>query len=113
MAVETEDVVERIWARDATVWTARDERLHVLDSTHPAAIRALEGRIDVGETLFLSASKSGSTLETRSHTDYFWERSGRRGDAFVAVTDPGSELEAAAHERGFRRVFHGEPTIGG
>jgi transaldolase / glucose-6-phosphate isomerase len=87
--------------------------LHVLDTTHPQAIRSLESRIDLARTLFVSASKSGSTLETRSHTDYFWEKTGRRGASFVAITDPGSQLEALAGERGFRRVFHGEPTIGG
>ena len=87
--------------------------LHVLDTTHPAAIRALEATLDLDRTLFLSASKSGSTLETRSHTDYFWERNGHRGDRFAAVTDPGSSLEDLARERGFRQVFSGEPTIGG
>jgi len=86
---------------------------HVLDTTHPAAIRALEARLDFDRTLFVSASKSGSTLETRSHTDFFWERHGKRGDRFAAVTDPGSQLEALAKERGFRHVFAGEPTIGG
>jgi glucose-6-phosphate isomerase len=93
--------------------TFRVESFHVLDTTHPRAIRALEARIDVGNALFLSASKSGGTLETRSHTDYFWERTGRRGDRFVAITDPGSDLEREAKERGFRHVFAGEPTIGG
>ena len=93
--------------------TFRVESLHVLDTTHPRAIRALEARIDLERTLFVSASKSGSTLETRSHTDYFWERVGKRGDRFVAITDPGSALEELAGKRGFRRCFAGEPTIGG
>jgi glucose-6-phosphate isomerase len=161
------EIVERIWARDPTVWTGGDEaqwlgwldepqrmleqvdeilefgndvfsagaiddavvlgmggsslapevmrrtfaaeHFHVLDTTHPKAIRALESRIDVERTLFLSASKSGSTLETRSHTAYFLERGGQ----FAAITDPGSDLERFADENGFLRVFHGEPTIGG
>ncbi len=93
--------------------TFRSESFHVLDTTHPRAIRALEASIDLEHTLFISASKSGSTLETRSHTDYFWERAGKRGACFVAITDPGSELERTAAERGFRRVFSGETTIGG
>jgi transaldolase / glucose-6-phosphate isomerase len=93
--------------------TFRSEAFHVLDTTHPEAIRSLEASIDVQRTLFISASKSGSTLETRSHTDYFWERAGKRGACFVAITDPGSELERSATERGFRHVFSGEPTIGG
>jgi glucose-6-phosphate isomerase len=93
--------------------TFRVESFHVLDTTHPAAIRAVESAIDLRRTLFVSASKSGGTLETRSHTDYFWERTGKRGGAFVAITDPGSDLERMARERGFRQVFTGEPTIGG
>jgi glucose-6-phosphate isomerase len=86
--------------------------LHVLDTTHPTAIRALEEQLDLERTLFVSASKSGSTLETRSHLDYFWKKAGN-GAQWVAITDPGSPLEALAKERGFRGVFHGEPTIGG
>ena len=93
--------------------TFRSEAFHVLDTTHPKAIHSLEARIDLERTLFISASKSGTTLETRSHTDYFWERTGKRGACFVAITDPGSALERTAGERGFRRVFAGEPTIGG
>jgi transaldolase / glucose-6-phosphate isomerase len=93
--------------------TFRSEAFHVLDTTHPQAIRALEGTIDLEHTLFISASKSGSTLETRSHTDYFWEKSGKRGARFVAITDPSSGLERTAVERDFRHVFTGEPTIGG
>jgi transaldolase / glucose-6-phosphate isomerase len=89
------------------------ESLHVLDTTHPKAIRSLEAALEIGRTLFVVSSKSGSTLETRSHADYFWERTGRRGRQFVAVTDPGSELERVAGDRGFRAVFPGEPTIGG
>jgi hypothetical protein len=86
--------------------------LHVLDTTHPRAIRTLESSLELKRTLFLSASKSGSTLETRSHTDYFWEKT-RSGAQWVAITDPGSHLEKLARERGFRAVFAGEPTIGG
>ena len=163
------ELVERIWARDASLWTGADEAswlgwleeparvraevnlllefadsvtrrvdsvvllgmggsslapevlrqtfgsttFHVLDTTHPQAIRDLESRIDVHRTLFVSASKSGSTLETRSHTDYFWERTGGNGDLFAAVTDPGSKLGDLARERGFAAIFAGEPTIGG
>ena len=89
------------------------ESLHVLDTTHPAAIRRLESTVDLDRTLFVAASKSGTTLETRSHLEYFWERSGGRGESFAAITDPGSELERLARERGFAAVFAGEPTIGG
>jgi transaldolase/glucose-6-phosphate isomerase len=92
--------------------TFLQETFHVLDTTHPKAIRALEKQIDVKRTLFVSASKSGSTLETRSHTDYFWEQN-PNGQNWAAVTDPGSELEQLARERDFAAIFYGEPTIGG
>jgi len=80
------------------------ERFHVLDTTHPTAIRRLEESIDVERTLFLAASKSGTTLETRSQTDYFRERGGR----FAVITDPGSPVAQISDD-----VFYGEPTIGG
>ena len=89
------------------------ESFHVLDTTHPAAVRRLADSLDLDATLFIAASKSGSTLETRSHLDFFWERAGKRGELFAAITDPGSQLEALAKERGFRGTFDGEPTIGG
>jgi len=88
------------------------DTFHVLDTTHPQAIRTLEAQLDLERTLFVSASKSGSTLETRSHTDYFWERN-PRGENWVAITDPGSALEKVAAERSFAATFSGEPSIGG
>ncbi len=57
----------------------------------------------------MAASKSGTTLETRCQLDYFFDRAG----TFAAVTDPGTELEELARERGFAWVVGGEPTIGG
>lgn len=86
--------------------------LHVLDSTDPAAIRAAEDGLDLDKTLFIVSSKSGGTVETLSHFKHFWSKTGK-GEQFVAVTDPGSPLEALAREHGFRRVFHGDPEIGG
>jgi transaldolase / glucose-6-phosphate isomerase len=163
-----QELVERIWSRDPTVWTDSGEEkwlgwldepkrmqerigelrefadgartrfdtfvllgmggsslapevlkrtfgaknLHVLDTTHPAMLRHAAEFLDLQKTMFVVSSKSGTTLETRSHFDYYWEQAGGNGDQFVAVTDPGSELEQVAHERGMR-VFAGEPTIGG
>jgi Phosphoglucose isomerase len=89
------------------------DRFYVLDTTHPKAVRELEEKLDLERTLFISSSKSGSTLETRSHTDYFWEKTRKKAELFCAVTDPGSELEHLARQRGFRAVFAGEPSIGG
>ena len=98
------EVLRRAFAADS---------FHVLDTTHPAAIRRLESGLDLERTLFVASSKSGSTIETRSHLEYFWERTGGRGAQFAAITDPGSELEQLAQERGFRATFPGEPEIGG
>ena len=86
--------------------------LHVLDSTHPAAVRRLLDQTPADRTLVVVASKSGSTVETRSHLDALWDRH-PVGDSFVAITDPGSGLESLAVERGFRAVVHGVPEIGG
>jgi hypothetical protein len=85
------------------------EGFHVLDTTHPSAIRRLEEAIDVKGALFVAASKSGTTLETRCQLDYFLER----GGGFAAITDPGSALESFAQEHDFLWVVDGEPTIGG
>jgi transaldolase/glucose-6-phosphate isomerase len=90
--------------------------LEVLDSTHPAAIRALRGRIDPAKSLFVVSSKSGTTTEMLSYFRYFWaELAGvaDRGRHFVAVTDPGTPLEKLARERGFRGVFSAPPEVGG
>jgi transaldolase / glucose-6-phosphate isomerase len=89
------------------------DSFHVLDTTHPRAIRALEAELDLERTLFVVSSKSGTTLETRSHLDYFWGRTGGHSPQFAAISDPGSELERFANESGFRAVFPGEPEIGG
>jgi transaldolase / glucose-6-phosphate isomerase len=87
--------------------------LHVLDSTDPAAVKALEDAVDLEKTLFVVSSKSGGTVETLSHMRYFYERTGGNGAQFVAVTDPGSGLIDLAGERGFKRVFQNDPNIGG
>jgi len=87
-------------------------RITVLDSTDPDAVRRTESTCDPEHTIVVVASKSGSTIETRSHLEHFWAR-WPIGRQFVAITDPGSALEALAHERGFRAVFHGDPEIGG
>jgi len=69
--------------------------------------------LDFEKTLFIASSKSGSTLETRSHLDFFWEKTGRDGSKFAAITDPGSSLENQARQREFRALFAGDPEIGG
>jgi len=94
-------------------------RFHVLDSTDPDQIKAIERAIELGKTLFIVSSKSGSTLEPNIFLDYFLDRivalQGKEGAGrhFVAVTDPGSSLEQRATELGFAHIFRGVPSIGG
>ena len=91
--------------------------LMVLDSTHPAAVRAVSESIDLRRTLFVVASKSGGTIETLSLYRFFWGSvsgvTSHPGERFVALTDPGSGLEALARRRRFRRVFPTPPDVGG
>ena len=86
--------------------------LHVLDSTDPGAILAVERQIDLENTLFLISSKSGGTIETLSQYHYFRSKVDN-GRNFVAITDPGSSLEELAKESDFRHVFLNDPNIGG
>jgi transaldolase/glucose-6-phosphate isomerase len=87
-------------------------QLHVLDSTHPDAVAALEARLPLEHTLFLVSSKSGGTLEPRSMHAHFHALV-PDGRQWAVITDPGTSLEQLAREQGFRRVFHGAPDIGG
>jgi transaldolase / glucose-6-phosphate isomerase len=93
--------------------------LHVLDSTDPAEIKAIESKIDVKKTLFIVSSKSGTTLEPNIFKEYFFDRAKQlsgaenAGKQFIAITDPGSKLEEVAAKDKFRHVFHGVPSIGG
>lgn len=92
---------------------------HVLDSTDPAQIRSIEKRIQIGSTLFIVSSKSGSTLEPMILKHYFFERVQRHVGAkaavrhFIAITDPGSPLQQIAEADDFRHLYFGVPTIGG
>src|SRR5256886_5368314 len=91
----------------------------VLDSTDPAQVKALERKVDLAKTLFIVSSKSGTTLEPNLFKEYFFERARqvvgaeRAGGQFIAITDPGSRLQGLAEADRFRRVFLGEPSIGG
>lgn len=86
--------------------------LTVLDTTHPDHIASVRASLDLDRTLFVIASKSGTTVETRSHMEYFWSLV-PRGERFVAITDPASPLAQTARERNFLRVFENDPNIGG
>jgi transaldolase/glucose-6-phosphate isomerase len=174
------DKVKRLWARDASLWTNKDEgnwlgwlgivdeqiahnadfkkiadeihnagfthlvllgmggsslcvevfgktfgkkdgypQVHILDSTDPAQIRTLESKIDIAKTIFIVASKSGTTLEPNIFEQYFYEKlkqsvgAAEAGKRFIATTDPGSQMQKVAESNGFRHIFYGVPSIGG
>jgi transaldolase/glucose-6-phosphate isomerase len=91
--------------------------LIVLDSVHPSAVLQVKNRINLKKTLFIVASKSGTTTETLSLFRYFWqqidETDANRGCYFIAITDPNTPLVDLAKKRGFRRIFNAPPDIGG
>jgi transaldolase/glucose-6-phosphate isomerase len=93
--------------------------LHVLDSTDPAQIKAIEAKVDLKSTISIVSSKSGSTLEPNIYKQYFFERVKAKvgekevGNRFVAITDPGSKMQQVAEADKFRKIFFGVPSIGG
>jgi glucose-6-phosphate isomerase len=92
--------------------------LHILDSTVPAQVLRYAQDLDPLTTLYIVASKSGSTTEPNAFLDCFFSQASEKlgsdaAEHFVAITDPGSSLEARAKASGFRRVVHGIPDVGG
>jgi transaldolase/glucose-6-phosphate isomerase len=92
--------------------------LTVLDTTDPATILGIERSLPLAETLFIVASKSGTTAETRSFGDYFYAKlralkGDQAGENMVSITDPGTPLVDLSRERNFRRVFLNFADIGG
>ncbi|MFN7917953.1 MAG: hypothetical protein U0Q55_21580 [Vicinamibacterales bacterium] len=90
--------------------------LHMLDSTDPAAVLAITANPKT--TLFLLASKSGTTIEPNSMAAHFigvLKQAGvpRWADHFVAITDPGTDLAKRAEAEGFRHSFINPADIGG
>ncbi len=93
--------------------------LTVLDSTVPARIGTVTRSIDPARSLFIVSSKSGGTIEPNSFYKHFRTivesavGVERAGTHFVAITDPGTSLEALGASQGFRRVFENPPDLGG
>ena len=92
--------------------------LHVLDSTDPAAVLAVEAAVDLEATLFVVSSKSGGTTETASFHAYFYERlreidGEHAGHHFVAITDEDTSLQQEALAQDFRAIFVNPSDIGG
>lgn len=92
--------------------------LLVLDNTSPEAIHDIEKRIDIEKTLFISASKSGTTKETLSFSKYFYEQlkvklKDKTGNNFIAITDEGTPLIKMAQDYKYRKVFINPSDVGG
>ena len=91
--------------------------VEVLDSTDPATVLRIQRGGPLEKTLFIIASKSGTTAEPTAYDEYFYDQVSKLksnpGENFVAITDPGTELEKTAKERGFRKVFSNFPDVGG
>ncbi len=93
-------------------------QLLVLDSTDPATVKSMEQAVDVSKTVFIVASKSGTTTEPLMFYKYFFDKVSkakpdRPGANFIAITDPGTPLEQLALEQKFRRIFLNPADIGG
>lgn len=93
-------------------------RFHIVDSTDPEQIHAVERSVDLKKTAVIVSSKSGSTLEPNILKQYFMKQmkeavGSEAGRHFIAVTDPGSHMEQVAKADGFRKIFYGDPQIGG
>ncbi|SDW15105.1 glucose-6-phosphate isomerase [Saccharopolyspora shandongensis] len=90
--------------------------LVVLDTTDPGQVAdALSGDLD--RTVLVVSSKSGTTVETDSHRRIFERAFTQNGidpvTRIIVVTDPGSPMESAAREAGYRKVFTADPHVGG
>ena len=92
--------------------------LTILNSTDPGQVRAVARWSPLETTLYIVASKSGTTSEVNAFMEYFWARARRKlgehaGEHFIAITDPGTAMEKVARERKFRHVFLADPSVGG
>ncbi len=93
--------------------------LHVLDSTDPGAVSAIDKMLDPAKTLYIVSTKSGSTVETFSYMKHFYNATLKKvgieetGKHFIAITDPKSGLIDTAEELKFRKIFRNDPNIGG
>lgn len=100
---------------------SKDEypKLTVVDTTDPDAIYEVRSKLNIPKTLILVSTKSGTTVETISLMKYFYHEFKKvlgfveAGMHFVAITDPGSDLEDLAKKLEFRNVFLSDPNIGG
>jgi transaldolase/glucose-6-phosphate isomerase len=93
-------------------------KLSVLDSTDPDQVLGFESSLNLEKTCFIVSSKSGSTLEPNIFLEYFYSKvkevmGSSVGQNFVAITDPGSNMEKRAKDLKFGQIFYGSKNIGG
>ena len=106
------EVMAKVFAQDT------DIKLEIVDSTDPVQISEARKTHDPKDTLFIVSSKSGGTAEVRAFMDYFYTQAvevlgDAAGSHFIAITDPGTQLEMNAKELGFRKIFFSDPSVGG
>jgi transaldolase/glucose-6-phosphate isomerase len=92
--------------------------LSVLDSTNPDEVLLARQRSPLEKTLYIVASKSGTTGEINAFFQYFWDEvstklGDKAGEHFLAITDPGTKLDVLARERKFFKVINANPQVGG
>ncbi len=92
--------------------------LTVLDTTEPVTIQKVADSVSLEKTLFVVASKSGTTVETLALKDYFYDRlktlkGDRAGENFIAITDADNSLAETARKENFRHLFINQTDIGG
>jgi transaldolase/glucose-6-phosphate isomerase len=93
-------------------------KLFVLDNTSPEAVNYVQSQINLSKTLFIVASKSGSTIESTSFYKYFYNLYEKNkienpGEHFIAITDNKTSLEAEARNKNFRYIFTNPEDYGG
>ncbi len=86
--------------------------VHVLDSTDPAQVQTFANKVNIEKTLFFVSSKSGSTLEPNIFKQYFFDLA-KNPSQFIAITDPGSNMQKVAENDKFWKIFYGNASIGG
>jgi transaldolase/glucose-6-phosphate isomerase len=92
--------------------------ISVLDTTDPGTVQQIEQSVPLEKTLFIVASKSGTTAEPLAFGDYFYAKlkelkGDKAGENFVAITDPGSKFVTNATNEGYRKIFLNFAEVGG
>jgi transaldolase / glucose-6-phosphate isomerase len=107
------EVLSLVFSHLSQEGPGRRLQFSILDSTDPAQVLETSRQFLPEKTLYIVSSKSGGTAEVNAMFNFFWGQTGGNGSHFIAITDPGTSLEALANARGFRRTFLADPTVGG